>query len=75
MKVQEIPEEQVTERTQEQIVLERIEEQTVEGSSEVMRLQALLLSSVAALSRVLTAALSLDQRIIEHERRIQEQNV
>ena len=49
--------------------------QTVEESSEVMRLQELLLSSVAALSRVQATASSLDQRIIEHERRIQEQSV
>ena len=48
--------------------------QTVEESSEVVRLQELLLNS-AALSRVQAAAFSLDQRIIEHERRIQEQNV
>ena len=49
--------------------------QTVEENSEVMRLQELLLSSVASPSRVPATASSLDQRVIEHERRIQEQNV
>ena len=49
--------------------------QTAEESSEVMRLQEWLLSSVAALSRVQATASSLNQRVIEHERRIQEQNV
>ena len=49
--------------------------QTVEESSEVMRLQELLLSSVASRSRVPATASSLDQRVIEHERGIQEQNV
>ena len=49
--------------------------QTVEENSEVMRLQELLLSSVASPSRVPATASSLDQRVIEHERRIQKQNV
>ena len=40
-----------------------------------MRLQELLLSSVAALSQVQATAASQDQRIVEHERRFQEQNV
>ena len=46
--------------------------QTMKESSEVLRLQTLLLSSVVALGRVQASASSLDQRIAEHERLTQE---
>ena len=46
--------------------------QTMEESSEVLREQKFLLSSVAALGRVQASASSLDQRIAEYERLTQE---
>ena len=53
--------------------------QIVEEISELMRLRAaeqfaqeLLLGSVAALDRLQTSAVNLDQRFAEHERRVQE---
>ena len=46
--------------------------QTMEESSDILRLQKLLLSSVAAMGRIQATAPSLDQRITEHERSAQE---
>ena len=53
-----------------QIIPDSLVPHTVEGCSEVMRLQELLLGSVAALDRIQVSAASLDQRIVEHESRI-----
>ena len=46
--------------------------QTMEESSEVLRLQKMLLSSVAAMGRIRASASSLDQRAAEHERLTQQ---
>ena len=44
----------------------------MEESSDILQLQKLLLSSVAAMGRIQATASSLDQRIAEHERLTQE---
>ena len=55
-----------------QIIPHSLMPQTMEESSEVFRLQKLLLSSVAAMGRMQATASSLDQCIAEHERLTQQ---